>query len=209
VDNLTPAPKTGKGKKPVKHGKIFTWVIILIILALLLGTLGLRAIGAVLIIADPLHEADAAVALTGDEGDRVSAAIELYKSGYVDAIFITFTDPVTRDTLVNAAQWGGFPSQNIHVTEMTVSNTVDEARAVRQLAQNENIDSLIIITDPYHTLRTRVIFRRELKGSNIALQVRPVSGHWYRSNTWWKSEEGIRYTFSEYVKIILYFFGVN
>lgn len=176
---------------------------------ILFATLGIRAIGAVLIIADPLKEADAAVALTGDAGDRVSAAVALYKSGYVDTLYITFTDEVTRDSLVSAATSQGFPFDSIQVTKMMVSNTADEARAVRQLAESNNSDSLIVITDPFHTLRTRLIFRQALRDSGIDLQVRPVGGHWYRSNTWWKSNEGIRYTLEEYAKIFLFAFGVD
>lgn len=175
----------------------------------LVGLLGPRAIGAILIIADPLKDADAAVALTGDQGDRITAAVDLYKSGYVDLLYITFTDPATRDMLITTAVSQGFPPQNIFVTEMQVSNTVDEARAVRELALSKNVDSIIVITDPYHTLRTRVIFRNELRGSGIQIQIRPIAGHWFRSNTWYTSREGIRLAVEEYLKIMLYYLGVR
>jgi len=204
------APSTfEKDKKPLGVLKWFVVIPILLLLALILGLVFIRAVGAILIVADPLKEADAAVALTGDQGDRITAAVDLYKSGYVDLLYITFTDPGTREMLINTAVSQGFPLQNIFVTEMQVSNTVDEALAVKQLALSKNVNSIIVITDPYHTLRTRVIFRGELRGSGISIQVRPVAGHWYRSNTWYKSHEGLRLTVEEYLKILLYYLGVN
>lgn len=182
-------------------------VLILLVLFVLAAPLILRGIGAVLIYADPLEEADSAVALSGDTGDRVSEAAWLYDNHFVDYLFITYTDEPARDELIRSAQQDGIPHDRIVVTEMQVSNTVDEARAIRSLALERAQDSLIVITDPFHTLRTRVIFRNELKGSGIEIQVRPVGGHWYRSTTWWRTTEGRRYTLEEYLKILFYFFG--
>lgn len=192
----------------VKHNRK-RWVNFLIVAGTLVITtpLILRGIGAVLIYADPLEKADTAVALSGDTGDRVSESAWLYDHHYVDGLFITYTDEQARNALVNAAVKEGIPTDRIYVTQATVSNTVEEARAVRALATERAQDSLIIITDPFHTLRTRIIFRKELQGSGITVQVRPVVGHWYRSNTWWKTSEGVRYTTQEYLKILLYFFG--
>ena len=114
---------------------------------------------------------------------------------------------LTPCPVILAANQGGIDLNKIHVTEATVSNTVEEARAIRTLATNKGADSLIVITDPFHTLRTRVIFKHELRDRAIDIQVRPVGGHWYRSDTWYKTPEGIRLTIEEYLKIILYYFG--
>lgn len=185
-----------------------SWVLlILLLLIVLTAPLILRGIGAVLIYADPLQDADSAVALSGDTGDRVSEAAWLYDNNYVDYLFITYTDEPARDALIWAAQQEGIPRERIVVTDMQVLNTVDEARAVRALAEERAQESLIIITDQLHTLRTRVIFRNELRGSGIDVQVRPVVGHWYRSTTWWRTAEGRQHTLEEYIKIFLYFFG--
>ncbi len=182
-------------------------LLVLLVLLILSAPLILRGIGAFLIYADPLEDADSAVALSGDTGDRVSEAAWLYENQFVDYLFITYTDEPARDALLWAAQLEGFPGERVIVTEMQVANTVDEARAIRALAEERAQDSLIIITDPFHTLRTRIIFRNELLGSGISIQVRPVVGHWYRSTTWWRTPEGRRLTLEEYLKILLYFFG--
>lgn len=186
----------------------------MIILAILLcaGLVGfpviLRGIGAVLIIADPLKKADAAVALSGDSGDRISEAATLFDQEYVRYLFLTNTDETSVRNMESMANKLGLPYRKILVTEAVVSNTVEEAKAIRQLAEKEGVSSLIIITDPFHTLRTRVIFRDQLRGSGIDLQVRPVRDHWYRSDSWWKTAEGRQYTWEEYFKVFMYNFGV-
>ena len=180
---------------------------VLVLLFVLILPLFLRGIGALLIFADPLEKADMAVALSGDTGDRVSEAALLMRNNYVDGIIITYTDEKARDALISEAVKKEISAGRIYVTYATVSNTVDEARAVRELAAERAQESLIVITDPFHTLRTRIIFRDIFEGSGIKIQVRPVADHWYRSDSWWKTREGVNLTIQEYLKIVLYFFG--
>jgi len=194
--------------KRQSSGKGCWWLIpVLVLLFVLILPLFLRGIGALLIFADPLEKADMAVALSGDTGDRVSEAALLMRNNYVDGIIITYTDEKARDALISEAVKKEISAGRIYVTYATVSNTVDEARAVRELAAERAQESLIVITDPFHTLRTRIIFRDIFEGSGIKIQVRPVADHWYRSDSWWKTREGVNLTIQEYLKIVLYFFG--
>jgi len=50
---------------------------------------------------------------------------------------------------------------------LAVESTYEEALAVRDFALNQGWDRLMIVTDPYHSFRTRFIFRRELQDSEI------------------------------------------
>jgi len=192
---------------PKKNRGCCLAVLVFVLLVLAASPFILRGLGGLLIYADPLEKADAAVALSGDTGDRVAEAARLFDEHYVDELYITYTSDAARDTLIRDANQGGIDLNKIYVTEATVSNTVEEARAIRTLATNRGAESLIIITDPFHTLRTRVIFRHELRDRAIKIQVRPVVGHWYRSNTWYKTPEGITLTVEEYLKILFYYFG--
>jgi uncharacterized SAM-binding protein YcdF (DUF218 family) len=69
--------------------------------------------------------------------------------------------------------------------------------------------SAMIITDPYHTFRTRLIFRQVFEGSEVDISVRPVREHWYRSNTWWASLEGWQVTILEYGKLAVHLVGIR
>lgn len=104
----------------------------------------------------------------------------------------------------------GVPAGGIVFTEKHGNNTYEEAYAVRRLlTQNNRVNSAIIVTDPYHTLRTRLIYREVFKDTKITVSIRPVRGHWYRSTTWWQSRTGWEMTLAEYAKILAYFMGVR
>ena len=166
--------------------------------------LGLVSIGAVLIVADPITQVDAVVALSGGDGDRLALAIDMHKRGLAPSLVITDTTRGANRLLKNEAEAGGFPEDEIYVTDMQVGSTVDEARAVRSFAQDQGWDSLMIVTDPFHSFRTRFIFRRELRNSDIDIYIRPVVGHWFRSSTWFFRLEGWRFAFLEIVKFFSY-----
>lgn len=184
------------------------WLILsMMVVLVILSPLLLRGLGQLLVYADPLVQADMAVALSGDTGDRVSEAAILMRNGYVEGIIITYTNEAARDALFNAAVKKEISGGRIYTTYSTVSNTVEEAKAVRGLTDERTWDSLIIITDPFHALRTRIIFRDIFQGTGVSIQVRTVPDHWYRANTWWKTSEGVSLTVQEYLKIFLYYFG--
>lgn len=184
------------------------WLILLALaLLVVLSPLVLRGIGRLLTSADTLENADMAVALSGDTGDRVSEAALLMRDSYVDGIIITYTNEEARDALFNEAVKKEISGGKIYTTYATVSNTVDEAKAVRDLTDERTWDSLIVITDPFHALRTRIIFRDIFQDTGVKIQVRTVADHWYQANTWWKTTEGVNLTIQEYLKIFLYYFG--
>jgi uncharacterized SAM-binding protein YcdF (DUF218 family) len=168
--------------------------------------LSLVAIGAGLIVSDPVERVDAVVVLSGGEGDRMGLAIEMHADGFAPNLVITDTASGVNNRMVGEAMEGGFDRENIFVTELQVDSTYDEALAVRDLALDRNWDQLMVVTDPYHTFRTRLIFRRELWGSGIEILVRPVNGHWFRSQTWFTQAEGWQFVLLEFGKLINYLF---
>ncbi len=73
-----------------------------------------------------------------------------------------------------------------------------------QFAQDQGWSSFMVVTDPYHSFRTRLIFRREFRGSEVTISVRPVVGHWFQSSTWFYSREGWEVVILEIVKLFNY-----
>ncbi len=164
----------------------------------------LVGIGAILIVADPIASVDAVVILSGDDGNRLSMAADMRKNGFVDSLVITETSSEASSRLVREAQQAGFPQGSIYITDLQVDSTLDEAIAVREYAQEKGWDALMIVTDPYHSFRTRIIFRRELAGSGIQIYVRPVVGHWFTSSKWFLRPDGWNYAFLEIIKLMNY-----
>lgn len=188
---------------------VFTGLLVFILVTPILIYYAMVALGAILIVADPIIEVDAVVILSGDRGDRLNMAADMLQRGFVHSLVITNTNPAANRQLARDAVILGFDRSRIHITDLEVDSTVDEARAVLQFAQFQGWSSLMVVTDPFHSFRTRIIFRRELRGSGVAISVRPVVGHWFRSDTWFRYREGWRNVFLEIGKMFIYLLFQN
>ncbi len=189
---------------------------LLIPLLLLVLFLGLWGLGGVLIVADHLERANAIVVLSGGDTERIKYAAKLYRDGYGEYFILTETgirypgNPTTATQMaIDLANDQGVPENVILSPEVVVNSTADEAQTVRKTAEASDFTSLIIVTDPYHTFRTRLIFRSVFRGSGIKIMVHPVSNHWYDSITWFLSLDGWYTTLSEYIKSFGFIVGVR
>lgn len=181
-------------------------IIGLPILLISLIYLALVAVGALLIVADPIEPVDAVVVLSGGAGDRLALAVEMHEKGLAPNLVITDTERSSNALLRSEAIDGGFKRETVYITDLPVESTYDEALAVGDFALGKGWESLMIVTDPYHSFRTRFIFRRELGDSGITIFVRPVVGHWFTSSTWFFRQEGWQFVFLEIAKFFNYMF---
>ncbi len=190
-------------------------LILIAILALFGLYFVLLGAGGLLIIADPLEKSDAVVALSGGSGDRIDEAIRIYLDKQAE--YIVFTHPEREgggwqshlmDMKLQAID-KGVPITGLLVTDEHGNSTYEEAKAIRRYLEPLKFKRILIVTDPYHTFRTRLIFREVFEDSSIQVRVRPVRGSWYRSTNWWTSAEGWRLTVSEYAKIAAFLAGIR
>ena len=211
---------TAGNTNPAKGCKGLSLLVIIPILLVILVVAGefiLTAAGGILIIADPLRESDAIAVLSGG-GDmsRMEEGARLYLEKMGKWLILTEIttregEKVTETTTLfkQIAIAEGVPNTSILVTSQAAFSTREEALEILKLAQKRDLQSLIIVTDPFHTFRTRLIFRSVFKDSGIDIYVRPVRDHWYRSPTWWATSQGRQATLSEYLKIVAYFSGLE
>lgn len=187
------------------------WIIILILLLSLSSWI--PYIGSFLIVSDPLQTADALVPLAGDR-IRVIYGADLFKRGYAHWFVVTdmWIDATSPSLLyANSVRWQaeeqGVPNDRILVSPGMPKTTYAEALSLRQLAQEQGWKSLIIVTSPYHTRRSRMILRDVFLDTGITIIIQPVHTHWYQSDSWWKSQQGWSTTLTEYLKLGLYIAG--
>jgi len=192
-----------------KPGRLTCLVILILLPILVLGIFVLM--GAVLVIADPLEKADAIVVLSGGEEVRLQEAINLYQEEYAETIILTETGAKVEgyNAQYSSEQrlyliYAEIPSSAIQIIGKHAASTREEAKLVRTQAANTNIHTLIVVTDPYHTLRTRMIWKDVFRDSGIKIVVRPARGSWYKSTSWWMSTAGWENTISEYAKLLSY-----
>ncbi len=168
-----------------------------------------------MIIADPLLKSDAVVVLSGGLGEREDEAIRIYQDKQAE--YIVFTHPERegggwKSHLMDMklhAMGAGVPITGLLVTDEHGNSTYEEAKEIRRYLEPMKFKSILVVTDPFHTFRTRLIFREVFKGSSIQVRVRPVRGHWYRSTTWWMSKAGWQMTVEEYFKVAAFFAGIR
>lgn len=189
------------------------WIFLIILSFLLITFLALlQPIGDYLIINDPLEKSDLITAVSGPEY-RILYAAELYKKGLGKTLF--FTGSIIGDAQRSAASWSqylakttGVPGEAIVINETTVISTYDEAMLLKEFIDQhpEEYQSVIIVTDPYHTRRARWIYRKVL-GDEIRILMSPVA--FSRTNYtkyWWRNQESRQLVKNEYIKLVFYMF---
>lgn len=183
---------------------------------LVLVYLILWAAGAFLVVGDRVRPVDVIVLLSGGDEGRLGEAVRMYKSGTANRLLITETGaipegggPRASALLQRQAQAAGVPESAISTTMGRSASTADEVSAVLAFCDQQGLRSILVVTDPYHTRRTQVIFASAVSGSDVQVLVRPVRGHWYQSSTWMFSLRGWRATVMEYAKLAAALAGIS
>lgn len=190
-------------------------IVVAVPFCALMVLFGLWGVGRYLVVSDPLVGADAAAVLSGGDIDRVDEAVRIVQEGYARYLIITDTDEVTTsgrrmtDYLFSEAANRGLAVPQIDITRHTVTSTQEEAVAVRLLMEERGWKSCIVVTDPFHSRRTRQIFARAFRGSELSFAVKTVEGHWYRPSNWFLSSAGWQTTLQEYGKLLAYWLRIN
>lgn len=84
-------------------------------------------------------------------------------------------------------------------------STMTDASLSREFATKRNLRSLLVVTDPYHSLRADLVFSREFKGSGIDVLV--ISSGDFGSfrqphEQWWQDQRTLEYVWVEFGKIL-------
>lgn len=190
--------------------------LVLVAAAPVLVFLLLWALGGFLVVGDRLQRSDTVVLLSGGDIARLGEAVRIYQAGLAHRLLITETGSIPKGggprastLLQRQAVTEGVAAGDIQTTLGKSSSTRDEAAAVLEFCEREGLDSIIVVTDPYHTRRTQLIFKDVFSGSGIQVSIRPVRDHWYRSMTWFLHLRGWQMTISEYAKLTAMMFGIQ
>jgi uncharacterized SAM-binding protein YcdF (DUF218 family) len=177
--------------------------------------------GARLLIAEaPLERADAIVVLAGAASyrERTREAVRLLRDGRAPRIVITndntsgsWSRADQRNLLfyersLEELRNAGVPPESIDVLMQPVSSTQEEAQLIRDYAQQHELQSLLIVTSPYHSRRALWVFSRSFRSTRIRIGLVAVPPGFQspRPATWWLSLRGWKLVPTEYVKMIYY-----
>jgi len=160
--------------------------------------------------------ADAIVVLA-DDATRALSAADLYLKGYAKEVY--FTVPRVNPRARRLAEFGvntprsedlfrqtliarGVPETAIRAIGKDLVSTWAEANVVRDHFPESR--TLLIVTSPYHILRTRMIFRDAMPGRTLQFV---GSHHEPYPARWWTDQDAAKNVPMEFLKIAFYLFG--
>lgn len=167
-----------------------------------------------LICTDPLTHADAIFVLSGNPYDRSTEAVKVLNSGYSNAIVCTgqsipsdvyalgYTD-TEADISAIMAYRAGVDSSLISVVRQGTS-TQEESDIILKYALEHNMDTVIVVSNKFHTRRVCQVFRNKFEQGGVHLIVHGAPASAYSEDTWWQNEYGLIFVNNEYIKLMYY-----
>lgn len=193
----------------------------LLLLMLSLTIMFLNA-GSWLVAEDEVVESDAILVLMGSIGDRVLEGVDLYHQGYAPRLIFIQENMTAREELEDrgaeipgraelskmaALQMGVFP-QDIIIVQGNSFSTRDEAVYFREfLKENQEINSIILVTSKFHSARSKKIFERALRelDREVVIISQPTRYDPFDSQAWWKDREDAKFVVLEFLKLLNFY----
>lgn len=199
-------------------------LLIISTLALATGAYSCAQLGQFLAREDPLSTADAVFVFAGSKAERQVEAADLFNAGYAPVVVITrATD---EEALGELARRGiamrseheitmelmgklGVPPEKTLVPPRIHDNTAQEAETLRQLAATHGWRRVILVSSKYHMRRINLSARRALRGTSVAIVLRPSRHDPATPARWWRRRSDIRQILWELPKLVGYAVGVG
>ncbi len=118
--------------------------------------------------------------------------IRLYKEGFAQHLVLTGGlgqfPPAEAEVMRRIATEESVPESAI-VVEDQAKNTLESARLVREICRKNGWESVIVITDPFHTIRAGWMFRDQ----GLTIYTAPTEDTYYtpQTRTWYTLREAI------------------
>ncbi len=98
----------------------------------------------------------------------------------------------------------GVPDAAIRILSGEIASTADEAAALMPLLKAEQDARVAVVTNDFHTRRSRLVFRRVLgeRGAQLSFVGVPRAGA--PQDAWWETPNGCVVYTSEYAKLGYY-----
>jgi uncharacterized SAM-binding protein YcdF (DUF218 family) len=173
----------------------------------------LRTIANLWIVSDQLSVADAVAVFGGGIDSRPFAAADYHRRGLVKKVLLANIGASRAERLgvvmshVNANRQVlirlGVPESDIETFGSNLSNTRDEALALREWVERRGIRSIIVPAEIFSARRVRWTLRRVL-GDQIIIHVPALEPAEYRRDDWWRHVRGLIEFQNEVIKYLYY-----
>jgi uncharacterized SAM-binding protein YcdF (DUF218 family) len=174
----------------------------------------LRSAAAGWIVSDSIAPADAVAIFGGGVERRPFAAADYFHRNLVKRALISNISSSKAEALGalpshtnanrNVLLKLGVPEGAIEIFGDRVSNTYDEALALRAWAERNGIHAIIVPTEIFPSRRVNWILRRVFQNTNIRVQVVALESGNYTREDWWRHEQGLLQFQNEIIKYLYY-----
>lgn len=187
--------------------KLIAGFLIFCIIALILFKAGTY-----LVVNETPHKVDAIVVISGDRGERTEYGVKLFKEGYAEHLIfsggIVYNNVTMAELMEKHAIELGVSEDKILV-ENKADSTYENALFSKEILEKNNFKSAIVVSSNYHMRRTKMLFNRAFKKSDISLTFCASSSKYFNPNRWWNSNKSILMVVTEYIKLFGYALGKN
>jgi len=201
-------------------------VILLLLVGIVMGSrwVFLRAPDFLIVEEDPAPSALVAV-ISGDLPE-IHYGIDLYHQEKVDKLLFIGDHPVQLAVIseepfdvvekpwdeiaAHLAVTAGVDRQDLLLAAGLTQSTYGRVAQIVDLAHDNGYDSLIVMSDLLHSARIRFVLNKLLAETTTVAVVTPTPQSYYPPvyrfdrDTWWQSEEDVKYLFEESVKMMYY-----
>jgi uncharacterized SAM-binding protein YcdF (DUF218 family) len=172
---------------------------------LLTSSYWLGAAGAFLVSASEPAPSDGILVLAGDsDGNRIRRAAEIAKAGFAPKVYMSGPRPiygVSEAVLaINEAVREGFEARLFEALDMPSSSTEEEAHVLVPLLRQRGVKTLMVVTSNYHTRRAGRIWRAA--APEMSIRMVAAKDSFFSPGAWWKSRNGRKVAFYEWVKTL-------
>lgn len=174
----------------------------------------LRAMRQWLDVGQQPQPADYVMILNGDETTRPFVAAVLVTTKFAPHVLITEVAQTAQELESAVMPYHelncqvlvkrGLARNDITFLPPPAKTTYDEARALAGFMQDRPHAKVLVVTNDYHTRRSRWIFGRVLgpRAAQLSFVSAPSDG--FRGDYWWQDEAGFVTILTEYLKLAFY-----
>ena len=173
----------------------------------------LNEVSKFLVHSDTLEPAEAIIVLSGSStGNRIEAGVILFQKGLGKIIIISgekiYPGYHTHSLMKNHAINLGVPADKIIVSEIEgeISTWGEGIHNLQKLKENK-FKSFILVTSAFHTNRAHAVYEKLINhlGYDFKFMVYPAKDNRVPINDWWKSRNGRKNIFIEYLATLNFY----
>jgi uncharacterized SAM-binding protein YcdF (DUF218 family) len=190
----------------MKAGILFLLFILLLGGVFFTGPYFLNLAGDYLVINNPeIKKAEVAVVLSGEEGERIDYAIELFKKGLVKYLLLSGNTPgYTVEEMEERAVPAGVPRERI-ILEPDSRSTYENAIFSKKIIKKYNFKNVVVVSSSYHSRRVEWVFKKVFRDVKIKLQICYCPLSWFKKDHWWRKANHRVILKREYERLFWYY----